>query len=175
MPEARRKFVHDLAAVYRMDTQMVDQEPHRRCVTSLISHKAGFDNLVQLLSVQLIRRIDTRVPKPLLSTAAATNNLGRLADFRHSPSPGPRPIASSASVTSAPRGWTSVVAQSNSQPRQPSSAWGISSANAARTTTPAHPASSSSRLVQLNRPVVLAPEKPSVEEHIPDDWENDEI
>lgn len=35
MPEARRKFVHDLAAVYRMDTQMVDQEPHRRCVTSL--------------------------------------------------------------------------------------------------------------------------------------------
>ena len=30
MPEARRKFVHDLASVYRMDTQMVDQEPRRR-------------------------------------------------------------------------------------------------------------------------------------------------
>ncbi|KAF5383191.1 hypothetical protein D9615_004915 [Tricholomella constricta] len=29
MPPERRKFVHDLAAVYRMDTQMVDQEPHR--------------------------------------------------------------------------------------------------------------------------------------------------
>jgi transcriptional repressor NF-X1 len=30
MPPDRRKFVHDLAAVYRMDTQMVDQEPQRR-------------------------------------------------------------------------------------------------------------------------------------------------
>ncbi|KAI0711152.1 hypothetical protein C8T65DRAFT_776732 [Cerioporus squamosus] len=29
MPEQKRKFVHDLAAIYRMDTQMVDQEPHR--------------------------------------------------------------------------------------------------------------------------------------------------
>lgn len=28
----RRKFVHDLAAVYRMDTQMVDVEPNRRFV-----------------------------------------------------------------------------------------------------------------------------------------------
>ncbi|KAG6330941.1 hypothetical protein ID866_8147, partial [Astraeus odoratus] len=47
MPPERRKFVQALAAVYRMDTTLVDQEPHR--------------------SVQLIRRIDTRVPSPLLS------------------------------------------------------------------------------------------------------------
>lgn len=136
---------------------------------------AFLKELVKLLSVQLIRRIDTRVPKPLLSAAAATNNLGRLADFRHSPSPALRPIASSASASGAPRGWTSVVAQSNSQSRQPSSAWGISAANAAKTAAPANPNPSSSRLVQLNRPVVPAPEKPSVEEHIPDNWENDDI
>ncbi|KAF9240460.1 hypothetical protein BU15DRAFT_87666 [Melanogaster broomeanus] len=47
MPLERRKFVHDLASVYRMDTTMVDQEPLR--------------------SVQLIRRIDSRIPTPLLS------------------------------------------------------------------------------------------------------------
>ncbi|KAJ6626812.1 hypothetical protein B0H10DRAFT_1996688 [Mycena sp. CBHHK59/15] len=54
MPPERRKFLHDVAAVYRMDTQMVDQEPHR--------------------SVQLLCRFDTRVPSPLL--------LGKLADLR---------------------------------------------------------------------------------------------
>lgn len=43
---------------------MVDQEPHR--------------------SVQLIRRIDTRIPTPLLSqhVASSTASLGRLADLR---------------------------------------------------------------------------------------------
>ena len=70
MPEQKRKFVHDLAAVYRMDTQMVDQEPHR--------------------SVQLIRRIDSRIPSPLLSAsigggagaAGSPSGLGKLADLR---------------------------------------------------------------------------------------------
>jgi transcriptional repressor NF-X1 len=47
-----------------MDTIMVDQEPHR--------------------SVQLIRRIDTRVPAPLLSlsVASAGSSMGRLVDMR---------------------------------------------------------------------------------------------
>ena len=85
MPPERRKFVHDvrpsssssplmvcdlnqlslqLAAVYRMDTVMVDQEPHR--------------------SVQLIRRIDTRIPVPLLSQhiASTQSAMGRLVDVR---------------------------------------------------------------------------------------------
>ena len=63
MPEARRKFVHDLASVYRMDTQMVDQEPRR--------------------SVQLIRRIDTRMPVPLLSTTiqGQGQGLGKLGNL----------------------------------------------------------------------------------------------
>ncbi|KAH0834956.1 hypothetical protein J3R83DRAFT_10664 [Lanmaoa asiatica] len=64
MPPERRKFVHDLASVYRMDTVMVDQEPHR--------------------SVQLIRRIDTRVPVPLLSQHVTSTGptMGQLVDLR---------------------------------------------------------------------------------------------
>jgi len=109
MPPDRRKFVHDLASVYRMDTQMVDQEPHR--------------------SVQVIRRVDTRIPAPLLSTflTPVTSGLGKLADFRavkatqsSASSSSWRPTAA-ATVTparntttqvqgSTQRGWTSVVA-----------------------------------------------------------------
>ncbi|EPQ53520.1 hypothetical protein GLOTRDRAFT_45377 [Gloeophyllum trabeum ATCC 11539] len=98
MPPERRKFVHDLASVYRMDTQMVDQEPHR--------------------SVQLIRRLDTRVPSPLLSSVIASSNtssnLGKLADLRAPPAPrsSSPAVAPAPAVNSAPgRGWTSVVAR----------------------------------------------------------------
>ena len=87
MPESKRKFVYNvrsfpnlcsavsilkspqLASVYRMETQMIDREPHR--------------------SVQLIRPIDTRVPANLLSqTSTAGNTLGKLADLRTSTGPG---------------------------------------------------------------------------------------
>ncbi|KAI0938639.1 hypothetical protein AcV5_000275 [Taiwanofungus camphoratus] len=108
MPEARRKFVHDLAAVYRMDTQMVDQEPQR--------------------SVQLFRRIDSRIPSPLLSVTAtapssssgfpSSSSLGKLTDLRApvavhptrqriSPTPTPPP----ASGASSSGGWRAVVAR----------------------------------------------------------------
>jgi len=116
MPPDRRKFVHDLAAVYRMDTQMVDQEPHR--------------------SVQLLRRVDTRVPTPVLSAFIASivspPSLGKLADFRalkgtasnsssspwrtNGTTPSPKPLTSgggSVAPTLTPsnqRGWTAVVA-----------------------------------------------------------------
>ncbi|KAF8805762.1 hypothetical protein BYT27DRAFT_7036688, partial [Phlegmacium glaucopus] len=105
MPPDRRKFVHDLASVYRMDTQMIDQEPHR--------------------SVQVIRRIDTRIPTPLLSTfIAPAPGLGKLADFRALKSTSPSTTSwRSTAATSTPstkltqgsttptkRGWTSVVA-----------------------------------------------------------------
>jgi transcriptional repressor NF-X1 len=66
MPIEKRKFVIEVAAAYRMDTQMVDQEPHR--------------------SVQVLRRIDTRIPRPLLSkhisaapSPSPSPGLGRLA------------------------------------------------------------------------------------------------
>ncbi|KAF8802315.1 hypothetical protein BYT27DRAFT_7112793, partial [Phlegmacium glaucopus] len=109
MPLDRRKFVHDLASVYRMDTQMIDQEPHR--------------------SVQVIRRIDTRIPTPLLSTfIAPAPGLGRLADFRALETTTPSTTSwRSTAATSTPstkptqgsttptkRGWTSVVASGTS-------------------------------------------------------------
>ncbi|KAH7908223.1 hypothetical protein BJ138DRAFT_1158200 [Hygrophoropsis aurantiaca] len=108
MPPERRKFVNDLASVYRMDTTMVDQEPHR--------------------SVQLIRRIDTRIPQPLLSTTIASTsqpNLGKLADMRSgSRTPLPAPVPA---PTSGGR-WTSVVSR-------PVSAAGTSGGGGGATTT----------------------------------------
>ena len=94
--------------------------------------------MIYMISVQVIRRIDTRIPTPLLSTfiTPATPGLGKLADFRavkatqtsRSSSPSWRPTAavppvitkswnttttqSQGSSSNAPvqRGWTSVVA-----------------------------------------------------------------
>jgi len=64
MPEVRRKFVIEVAEVYRVNTQLVDEEPRR--------------------SVQLIRRPDSRIPTPTLSqTSAQTpSRLGSLGDLR---------------------------------------------------------------------------------------------
>ncbi|TFK47511.1 hypothetical protein OE88DRAFT_1720598 [Heliocybe sulcata] len=142
MPPERRKFVHDLANVYRMDTQMVDQEPHR--------------------SVQLIRRLDTRVPAPLLSatiTLAASTNLGKLADLRASPSPTPR-SASPASVSTAGaparRGWNSVLSRPAGSP-----APAVTSSSGPVQSTVAPP-----WLRQSN--VDSAPS-----DAVPDDWEED--
>ncbi|THV07076.1 hypothetical protein K435DRAFT_833781 [Dendrothele bispora CBS 962.96] len=121
MPPDRRKFVHDLASVYRMDTQMVDQEPYR--------------------SVQIIRRIDTRIPTPTLSayitslgSQGSSASLGKLTDMKlgsttgsgigSSSTPSWRSGAAATSSTTSSvgnkvptnsvmgnRGWTSVVAQ----------------------------------------------------------------
>ncbi|KAI6120077.1 hypothetical protein EDD17DRAFT_1012168 [Pisolithus thermaeus] len=65
MSAERRKFVQDLASVYRVDTTEVDQEPHR--------------------SVQLIRRMDMRIPVPLLSQSAmSVAPSSKLVDLRSS-------------------------------------------------------------------------------------------
>ncbi|THH06860.1 hypothetical protein EW145_g3791 [Phellinidium pouzarii] len=179
MHEARRKFVHDLAAIYRMDTQMVDQEPKR--------------------SVQLIRRVDTRIPQPLLSAAAGpSTNLGKLADLRspvHFSAP-TRPgsaqsttqaahlhIGSShASTQGGARGWTSVVANSSMQAANGSaSAWRSPSVaaavgpNALRTNGIVHSiarAPVASRLV-LNDQLRQGESNTTVE-NVPDNWENDD-
>lgn len=104
MPQEKRKFVHSLASVYRLDAQLVDQEPLR--------------------SVQVIRRLDSRVPTPLLSTytasiAPALPNLGRLGLSAGSSSAWrmpSKPAASPAPVLPVPaiagsgaREWRSVV------------------------------------------------------------------
>ncbi|KZV76711.1 hypothetical protein PENSPDRAFT_731024 [Peniophora sp. CONT] len=114
MPEPRRRFVYALAAVYRMDAQMVDAEPHR--------------------SVQIIRRIDSRIPTPLLSSVASqSQRQSTTAAWGAKPSPAPAPAP--ASAAGAGRGWRSVVAQPGSV---------IKPALA-----PAAPVASTSRLVPL--------------------------
>ncbi|KAK0203953.1 hypothetical protein DFS33DRAFT_1260721 [Desarmillaria ectypa] len=105
MPPDRRQFIHKLASVYRIDTQMVDQEPRR--------------------SVQLIRRTDTRIPSPLLSSHVAPTrppsrpSLGKLGNLRstgivshHLPSQ----QTATRPVISAGRGWTGPVSRSSTPP-----------------------------------------------------------
>lgn len=180
MPPERRKFVHDLASVYRMDTQMVDQEPHR--------------------SVQLLRRVDTRVPTPLLSTVIGTSappppSLGKLADLRalknagggagaQSPSwrpalaPTPKPASQSTSG-GPPRGWTAVVARPSSAaaatplvaPKPTTSLGGGLSASLgglARTPTPTTTTTHASALRRAT-PV----DRASSSVPVPDNWEDD--
>ncbi|KAI0711295.1 hypothetical protein C8Q76DRAFT_623360 [Earliella scabrosa] len=165
MPEQKRKFVHDLAAVYRMDTQMVDQEPHR--------------------SVQLIRRIDSRIPNPTLSTTVGATStgspgLGKLADLRAPGSglqplsrPGssrasPAPIAQPVAGPSTGKGWTSVVAR-QPQPTAPApSSWGPTPE---RTKTPVRsvPSPAPPRPTPPPLPVIQQPLSP---QDVPDDWED---
>ena len=159
-----------------MDTQMVDQEPRR--------------------SVQLIRRIDTRIPKPLLSAAAAANNLGKLADLRASPnvSPLPRTGVSPAAAPVAPspvRGWTSVVSASQAQGQghssRPVGAYSsLVASNSSRTppvvspwniglTAPiprvVQPTSFTSDLPSLRN--AAQPTPPPPHEDVPDSWDDD--
>jgi len=128
-----------------MDTQLVDPEPHR--------------------SVQLIRRIDIRIPDPLLSAVAAPA-LGKLVDLRArqmpAPTPGPsKPVATSSGPPWG-RGWSSIVMK---QP-QPVSSTG---ANPITATTPIRP------ITPVRREQTASPRKPEVPvEPIPDDWEEDE-
>ena len=122
-----------------MDTQMVDQEPHRRYIMHAFFHfltQLFLLTCIPIDSVQVIRRIDTRIPTPLLSTFIAPaqgQGLGKLADFRaikgtQSPpswrsnaatttTPTGKPSnttitttqGSAAAAAPAQRGWTSVV------------------------------------------------------------------
>ncbi|KAG1722751.1 hypothetical protein EDB19DRAFT_1930311 [Suillus lakei] len=159
MPPERRKFVHDLASIYRMDTQMVDQEPHR--------------------SVQLIRRVDTRIPTPLLSASLPSPSpspsplpavLGKLADLR-----APKAVSSVASgigtwakpqpkVSEASGRWTAVVTRPGS---------GSGSSSPAPATQPSGGAWVSSS-VQRAREAAGQERGGEVEvEVVLDDWEDD--
>ncbi|KAI9063381.1 hypothetical protein FKP32DRAFT_707113 [Trametes sanguinea] len=165
MPEQKRKFVHDLAAVYRIDTQMVDQEPHR--------------------SVQLLRRIDSRIPTPLLSSViappSASSSLGKLADLRAplasrpgssraSAAPSPTPLAGGSA-----KGWTAVVAR-QPQPAAASGSWGPSLTPAAAVSRAHTPARStpSPGPPRVAAPAPVAPAPVAVNpEDVPEDWEQD--
>ena len=101
MPHSKRQFVMELASVYRMDTVLVDQEPHR--------------------SIQLVRRVDTRVPSPLLSASLSGNgssSLGRLVDSKALRTGGPwnRQSPSTVSLAAGPSALGSTSAWGRSAP-----------------------------------------------------------
>lgn len=167
MPPERRKFVHDLASIYRMDTQMVDQEPHR--------------------SVQLIRRVDTRIPIPLLSASLPSLSpspavLGKLGDLR-----APKAISSMAGgsavwaksqskVAETGGRWTAVVSRPGSGSSSPapgasSSSGGTQVGAATLSLKPSSGAWVSSSVQRAREAASL--EMGGEEEAVPDDWEDD--
>ncbi|KAI0305265.1 hypothetical protein B0F90DRAFT_1809057 [Multifurca ochricompacta] len=145
MPEAKRKF---LSTVYRMDTQMVDREPHR--------------------SVQLIRRIDTRIPANPLSQVFST--LGKLTDLRASPRPVLAPNSSSG-LPRVSRGWNSVLAPSPAR-TPPPPAQSINNLSARTTPVGSNHASRSSTPLQSLSVAPITATAPS-SEAVPDSWEDD--
>lgn len=98
MPLNRREFVVKLAEQYRVDTSLVDQEPSR--------------------SVQLRRRVDSRIPSPLLSASisaaqapASKSRLNTSRPTTSTASPAWTTPAASKPVTPIPRSWGNVPLQ----------------------------------------------------------------
>lgn len=134
-----------------MDTQIVDPEPHR--------------------SVQLIRRVDTRIPDPLLSDVTAPA-LGKLTDLRArnmpAPAPGPpKPIVTSSGTTWG-RGWSSVVTN-QSQPVASTSLNPTTATLPVRSVTPVRREQTASP----RKPDVSAEPTAQTDLRVPDDWEED--
>lgn len=148
---------------------MVDQEPHR--------------------SVQLFKRVDSRVPIPLLSSTVAQStpappSLGKLADLRAPVAQVPRPQGGPARAlapTSTPppqasiggRGWTSVVARPASAqpiPAPSPTAW-LTGGDRASSTSSAQP--SRPRLVPSPVSVTVTSVAPSSTADVPDNWEDE--
>ena len=211
MPPERRKFVHDvsgftcLLVAWLMTKSLFSSRAFigwtRRWWTKSLtegqfvlprSDRARHRANPILISVQLLRRVDTRVPTPLLSTVIGTSapppSLGKLADLRalksagaggaQSPSwrpalaPTPKPAPQSTSG-GPPRGWTSVVARPSSAaatplvaPKPTTSLGGLSTSlgGLARTPTPTH-ASALRRETPVDRASSSVP--------VPDNWEDD--
>ncbi len=162
---------------------MVDREPHR--------------------SVQLIRRIDTRIPTNLLSQSVVTSGtLGKLADLRAParaafPTSAPAPTPAGSGTPRVSRGWNSVLAPARAEtpPLAPPHAPSISSLsastgpnNTSRSTTPSQPASGTSSwatpgasrsatpLPMPSQPIVAATiAAPSSSEAVPDNWDEDDV
>ena len=145
-----------LASIYRMDTQMVDREPHR--------------------SVQLIRRIDTRVPANLLSQASTTGNaLGKLADLRAPARVLPAAAPASSGPPRANRGWNSVITTSSLSGNPPLAVPNAN--NLSAWTSPIGPeriSRSSTPSQSLAQPVVTTTTTAVASNNaVPDNWEDD--
>lgn len=146
MPLAKRTFVMSMADVYHLGRELIDAEPNR--------------------SVQIRRRVDTRLPNPLLSAAAPPidNKLGGLGNLRAAPA-----------TTSAwsPKPSTPVLG-SGSSSRVPSRV------PSPRSTAPAAtPAPAPTHSAPVPAPAPAAPSPPAAAFDIPvlspgeDDWDRD--
>ncbi|KAI6151510.1 hypothetical protein BKA82DRAFT_169428 [Pisolithus tinctorius] len=146
MPPERRKFVQSLASVYRVDTAEVDQEPHR--------------------SVQLMRRIDTRIPVPLLSqsaTSAAPSS--KLVDLRSS-----KATASGVKTVNIPPSRVSSAWKMPSSSSRSAPSSGVPSSGPLPPHSSSPPPPSYVTLqpqVQREQPATIA------REDVPEDWEDD--
>ena len=125
-PAQKRQFILGLAEIYRFGTELVDADPHR--------------------SVQIRRRIDSRIPTPLLSSTvgapAVKRQLGGLGDMKKAPSgPGtllaPNPI----------RGWGSAALSRPTSPQM------LASRMSSSTNLPRSSSQPANLPVSLTRPV----------------------
>ena len=149
---------------------MVDREPHR--------------------SVQLIRRIDTRIPANSLSQFVATSStLGKLADLRAPacaaapPISAPAPTSASTGTTRVSRGWNSILVSTRAGTPPPHA----QGTNTSHSTTPSQAASGTSSwatpgasrsttpLPMPSQPVAAATTAPGKNEAVPDNWEDDDV
>lgn len=169
-----------LAAVYRISTQMVDQEPRRRYVSSFLLLTLS-SNILCLSSVQLIRRIDSRIPKPLLSESMGSNTLGRLADLRQpTPAPAPRQSTSTLQPHAPPRGWGSVtpasVTTSSATPSTAASPipWSARLSGPDASASVTRPVSQARPVVQPRQDTTSINNVNRVVEAVPDSWEADD-
>lgn len=168
---------------------MVDQEPNRRFVSPILSPSMFVTKIhLEYISVQLIRRLDTRVPSPLLSStlsSTTSGGLGKLADLRSPVSQWPkvqqRPAASALPNTGPTRGWTAIVAKPPVAPKPSTTPTpGLRALNASQSSRPssssspafgARPTPSIATPARVPTPTLVAEKKE--QEHVPDNWEDD--
>lgn len=117
MPAAKRTFVFALADAYKLGRELIDQEPNT--------------------SVMIRRRVDTRVPTPLLSSTVsqpvAKPSFGGLANLRAGPSTSGAGAAAAVSATG-----TGAWGRSSSPATAPSTTPASASFAAASTARPNH-------------------------------------
>jgi transcriptional repressor NF-X1 len=120
MPPSKRTFVVGLADVYRLGRELIDQEPNR--------------------SVQIRRRIDTRIPNPLLSSTVSPPTTAKLANLRTTTpvaTPAPTPWAKPSTPALTPNSThLNLASLAISQSQAEASG---SSARGSRPVTPAPP------------------------------------
>lgn len=143
-PAHKRQFILSLAEVYRFSTELVDADPHR--------------------SVQIRRRIDSRIPSPLLSSLTAAppppkRQLGGLVDLKKPTttagaiSKAPTTASTSSSGATAARGWG---AQSISRPTTPGTSW------SSTLTRPSSTSALASSTQSLQQPAPVTAQAPRV-------------